>query len=173
MRQQRINSLPPKNIFSILQHIFDFTQNLGQTLEVEGGTLCSLFPTVWFLFHTNAKKRKFSFRLNLRFSTDCKDSCCGCPYFSLETTTAAEDLNFLDSLFFETDNIVRCASDDVTQLLHCEQCNVFVLLQRIKRFIVDPVLQKIILRDIPLLHRFPKRAEINQTVHHLFPRFSM
>lgn len=102
-----------------------------------------------------------------------KDSCCGCPYFSLETTTAAEDLNFLDSLFFETDNIVRCASDDVTQLLHCEQCNVFVLLQRIKRFIVDPVLQKIILRDIPLPHRFPKRAEINQTVHHLFPRFSM
>ena len=102
-----------------------------------------------------------------------KDSCCGCPYFSLETTTAAEDLNFLDSLFFETDNIVRCASDDVTQLLHCEQCNVFVLLQRIKRFIVDPVLQKIILRDIPLPHRFPKRAEINQTVHHLFTRFSM
>ena len=80
---------------------------------------------------------------------------------------------FSTALFFETDNIVRCASDDVTQLLHCEQCNVFVLLQRIKRFIVDPVLQKIILRDIPLPHRFPKRAEINQTVHHLFPRFSM
>ena len=101
----------------------------------------------------------------IRKSQISKDSCCGCPYFSLETTNGCRGLQFSRQPYF----LKRTISFGVhpmmvTQLLHCEQCNVFVLLQRIKRFIVDPVLQKIILRDIPLPHRFPKRAEINQTV---------
>lgn len=71
------------------------------------------------------------------------------------------------ALLFERYNIVWGASDDVAKLFQRKQGNVLVLFESIKRFVVDAILQELVLCDIAFLHCLPQWAEINHAAYHL------
>lgn len=67
--------------------------------------------------------------------------------------------------FYEPYNIIRRASNDIAQFFECEQRDVFVLLQRIKRLIINTRLKQLILCHFTLFHRFPQGAIVNNHNH--------
>ena len=71
------------------------------------------------------------------------------------------------ALLFERYDIVGGTSDDVTKSFQCKQGNVLVLFEGIERFVVDAVLQELVLRDIAFSHCLPQWAEINHAAYHL------
>lgn len=71
------------------------------------------------------------------------------------------------ALLFERYDIIGGASDDVTKFFQCKQGNVLVLFEGIERFVVDTVLQELVLCDIAFLHSLPQWAEINHAAYHL------
>lgn len=71
------------------------------------------------------------------------------------------------ALLFEGYDIIRGASDDVTKFFQCKQGNVLVLFEGIERFVVDTVLQELVLCDIAFSHCLPQWAEINHAAYHL------
>ena len=64
-------------------------------------------------------------------------------------------------LSFEFHYIVWCASDDRTQLFQRKHGDVLVLLEGVKRLVVDAMVQQVVLRHAPALHRFPKRTVVD------------
>ena len=71
------------------------------------------------------------------------------------------------ALLFERYDIVWGASDDVAKLFQRKQGNVLVLFEGIERFVVDAVLQELVLCDIAFSHCLPQWAEINHAAYHL------
>ena len=59
------------------------------------------------------------------------------------------------ALICELDNVIWRAADNLTQPLQSDDRDVFVLFQRIQRFVIDPALQQLILTDTMLLHCLP------------------
>ena len=71
------------------------------------------------------------------------------------------------ALLFERNDVIGGASDDVAKLFQRKQGNVLVLFKSIKRFVVDAVLQELVLCDIAFSHCLPQWAEINHAAYHL------
>ena len=69
---------------------------------------------------------------------------------------------------FESNNIIWCAAHNSAQLFKRDHSYIFTLFQRVKRFVVNAILQKGILRNIILFHSFPKRFVVKNRNHRPF-----
>ena len=67
-------------------------------------------------------------------------------------------------LSFEFHYIVGCASDDRAQLFQREHGDVLVLLEGVKRLVVDPMVQQIVLRDAFVFHGLPQWAVVDHPI---------